>query len=123
MSLMVSSLGANLKKFGVDIRGKVRVEATAQRKDFLVIEPQDKNEDLDEIVSYLSEVGAPINIHLVSGRKIKCFSNENPIVIDVKKSITEFRGNDDKSTIFNDRIYNAVTELLNSLKNINYSSE
>jgi len=123
MARPMDKLGANLKKFGVDIRGKVRVEATAQRKDFLVIEPQDKNEDLDEIVSYLSEVGAPINIHLVSGRKIKCFSNENPIVIDVKKSITEFRGNDDKSTIFNDRIYNGVTELLNSLKNINYSSE
>lgn len=122
MARPMDKLGANLKKFGVDIRGKVRVEATAQRKDFLVVELKEKNEDLDEIVSYLSDVGAPIKIYLISGRKIKCFSNENPIVIDVKTAITEFRGGDEQGQLFNNRIYNAVIELLNSLKNINYPS-
>lgn len=119
MARPMDKLGANLKKFGVDIRGKVRVTATAQRKDFLVIAPREENEDLDEIVSYLSEVGAPVDVFLVSGRKIKCFSNENPIVIDVKDSITAFRGQEDNQ-LFNDRMYNGVIELLNSLKNINY---
>jgi hypothetical protein len=120
MARPMDKLGANLKKFGFDIRGKVRVTATAQRKDFLVIAPREENEDLDEIVSYLSEVGAPVDVYLVSGRKIKCFSRENPIVIDVKKSITEFRGQEENQ-LFDNRIYNGVTELLNSLKNINYS--
>ena len=75
---------------------------------------------MDEIVSYLSDIGAPVNIHLVNGRRVKCFSNENPIVIDVKKAIAEFRGNEDHNQLFNDRIYNAAIELLNSLKEINY---
>ena len=120
MARPMDKLGANLKKFGVDIRGKVRVEATAQRNDILLIEPKEKNEDLDEIVSYLSDIGAPVNIHLVNGRRVKCFSDKNPIVIEVKKSITEFRGDEDQNQLFNDRIFNAVTELLNSLKEINY---
>lgn len=123
MARPMDKLGANLKKFGVDIRGKVRVEATAQRNDILLIEPKEKNEDLDEIVSYLSDIGAPVNIHLVNGRRVKCFSDNNPTVIDVKKSITEFRGEEDQNQLFNDRIYNAVTELLNSLKGINYAQD
>ena len=123
MARPMDKLGASLKKFGVDIRGKVRVEATAQRNDILLIEPKEKNEDLDDIVSYLSDIGAPVNIHLVNGRRVKCFSDKNPIVIDVKKSITEFRGDDDQNQLFNDRIFNAVTELLNSLKEINYPQE
>ena len=123
MARPMDKLGASLKKFGVDVRGKVRVEATAQRNDILLIEPKEKNQDMDEIVSYLSDIGAPVNIHLVNGRRVKCFSNENPIVIDVKKSITEFRGNEDQNQLFNDRVYNAVTKLLNSLKEINYPVE
>jgi hypothetical protein len=123
MARPMDKLGASLKKFGVDIRGKVRVEATAQRNDILFIEPKEKNEDLDDIVSYLSDIGAPVNIHLVNGRRVKCFSDKNPIVIDVKKSITEFRGDDDQNQLFNDRIFNAVTELLNSLKEINYPQD
>lgn len=123
MARPMDKLGASLKKFGVDIRGKVRVEATAQRNDILLIEPKEKNEDLDDIVSYLSDIGAPVNIHLVNGRRVKCFSDKNPIVIDVKKSITEFRGDDDQNQLFNNRIFNAVTELLNSLKEINYPQE
>lgn len=120
MARPMDKLGANLKKFGVDIRGKVRVTATAQRKDFLMIAPKEKNEELDEIISYLSEVGSPVEIFLVNGRKVKCFSNENPIVVDVKQGITEYRGVEEKDQLFNDRIYNAVVELLNSLKKINY---
>lgn len=123
MARPMDKLGASLKKFGVDIRGKVRVEATAQRNDILLIEPKEKNEDLDDIVSYLSDIGAPVNIHLVNGRRVKCFSDKNPIVIDIKKSITEFRGDDDQNQLFNDRIFNAVTELLNSLKEINYPQD
>lgn len=123
MARPMDKLGANLKKFGVDIRGKVSLTATAQRNDFLVIAPQEENEDLDEIVSYLSDVGAPVNIYLVTGRKIKCFSKENPIVVDVKKGITEYRGIEDEYQLFNDRIYNDVVELLNSLKKINYPTE
>jgi hypothetical protein len=120
MARPMDKLGASLKKFGVDIRGKVRVTATAQRNDILLVEPKEKNPDMDEIVSYLSDIGAPVNIYLINGRIVKCFSNENPIVIDVKKAIAEFRGNEDHNQLFNDRIYNAVTELLNSLKEINY---
>ena len=59
-------------------------------------------------------------IYLVNGRKVKCFSKENPIVVDVKKAISEYRGVEEKDQLFNDRIYNAVVELLNSLKKINY---
>lgn len=120
MARPMDKLGANLKKFGVDIRGKVRLTATAQRKDFLMIAPKEENEVLDEIISYLSEVGSPVDIYLVNGRKVKCLSNENPIVVDVKQGITEYRGVEEKDQLFNDRIYNAVVELLNSLKKINY---
>ena len=120
MARPMDKLGASLKKFGVDIRGKVRVTATAQRNDILIVEPKEKNPDMDEIVSYLSDIGAPVNIYLINGRIVKCFSNENPIVIDVKKAIAEFRGNEDHNQLFNDRIYNAAIELLNSLKEINY---
>lgn len=120
MARPMDKLGASLKKFGVDIRGKVRVEGTAQRNDILLIEPKEKNEDLDEVISYLSDIGAPVNIHLISGQKIKCFSKDNPIVIDIKQSIADFRGNEDQDQLFNDRIYNSVTEILNRLKEINY---
>ena len=120
MARPMDKLGASLKKFGVDIRGKVRVTATAQRNDILLVEPKEKNPDMDEIVSYLSDIGAPVNIYLINGRIVKCFSNENPIVIDVKKSIADFRGNEDLPQLFKDRIYNATIVLLNSLKEINY---
>lgn len=123
MARPMEKLGASLKKFGVDLKGKVRVMATAQRKDFLVIEPKENNEDLDEIVSYLSEVGSPVDINLVSGRRVKCFSQDNPIVVNVKQEIADFRGDDEKGQLFNDRIYNGVTELLNTLKGINYPVE
>lgn len=119
MARPMDKLGASLKKFGVEIKGKVRVMATAQRKDYLVIEPKEKNEDLDEIVSYLSEVGSPVNIHLITGRKIKCYSQDNPITVDVKQEIANFRGEEKDGQIFDDRIYNGVTELLNTLKEIN----
>ena len=119
MARPMDKLGASLKKFGVEIKGKVRVMATAQRKDYLVIEPKEKNEDLDEIVSYLSEVGAPVNIHLITGRKIKCFSQDNPITVNVMQEIANFRGEVKDGQIFDDRIYNGVTELLNTLKKIN----
>ena len=54
---------------------------------------------MDEIVSYLSDIGAPVNIYLVNGRRVKCFSNENPIVIDVKKSIFPAEFNTIRSTV------------------------
>ena len=123
MARPMDKLGASLKKFGVDINGKVRVTATAQRKDYLVIAPKEENQDLDEIVSYLYEIGAPVNIYLVSGRKVKCFSDENPIVIDVKDSISKYRGEEEKDQLFQGRTFDGVSELLNSLKNINYPKE
>ena len=122
MARPMSKLGSSLKQFGVALKGKVRVTTTSQPRDFLVIDPKEKNEDLDEIVSYLYEVGSPVNIYLVSGRKVKCFSNDNPIVVDVKKSIAEFRGQEDEQ-LFQDRIFGGVTELLNSLKNYNFPNQ
>ena len=123
MARPMDKLGASLKRFGVDVRGKVRLEATAQWKDFLVIAPKEENADMDEIVSYLSDIGAPVNIYLFSGRKIKCCSEENPIVVNVSKGITEYRGIEDKDQLFDNRICNSVIELLNSLKKINYPAE
>lgn len=122
MARPMEKLGANLKKFGVDVKGKLRLTVTAQRKDYLVIAPREDNEELDEIISYLSEVGAPVDVYLISGQKVKCFSNDNPIVVDVKKSIAEFRGQEDEQ-LFQDRIFEGVTELLNSLKNYNFPNQ
>ena len=119
MARPMDKLGASLKKFGVDVRGKVRLVTQAQKKDFLVIEPQDRNEDLDEIVSYLSEVGAPVDIYLVSGRKVKCYSKDNPIVIGINDKIAEFRGEKEKG-LFPYNFLDYVTETLNGLKEINY---
>ena len=119
MARPMDKLGASLKKFGVDVRGKVRLVTQAQKKDFLVIEPQDRNEDLDEIVSYLSEVGAPVDIYLVSGRKVKCYSKDNPIVIGINDKIAEFRGEKEKG-LFPSNFLDYVTETLNGLKEINY---
>ena len=123
MARPMEKLGASLKKFGVDVKGKVRVTATAQRKDFLVIAPREENEDMDEIVSYLSEVGVPIDIFLISGQKVKCYSKENPIVVDVKDLITEYRGQEETDQLFQNRMFDAVTELLNTLKNYNFPKE
>lgn len=123
MARPMDKLGASLKKFGIDTKSKVRLTATAQRKDFLVIAPKEENEELDEIVSYLSEVGSPVEIYLVSGHKVKCSSEENPIIVDVKQGITEYRGIEDKDQLFDNSICNSVIELLNSLKKINYPAE
>lgn len=65
-------------------------------------------------------VFSPVDIYLVNGRKIKCFSNENPIVVDIKQGIAEYRGVEEKGQLFANRIYDAVVELLNSMKEINY---
>ena len=119
MARPMDKLGASLKKFGVDIRGKVRVVTQAQKKDFLLIEPQERNEDLDEIVSYLSEVGAPVNIYLVSGSKVKCYSKDNPILVNINDKIAEFRGKKENE-LFPNQFLEEVTERLNELKLINY---
>ena len=68
------------------------------------------------------EVGSPVDIHLVSGRKVKCFSKDNPIVINVKEAIANFRGQTDNTgQLFGDGLFEAVAELLNTLKEINYT--
>lgn len=124
MARPMDKLGACLKKFGVDVKGKVRVVTTAQRKDYLVICPRERNEDLDEIVSYLYEVGSPVDIFLVSGRHVKCFSQDNPTVISVKDAIANFRGQQEGDPqMFGDGMFEAVAELMNSLKEINYTAE
>lgn len=119
MARPMDKLGASLKKFGVNLKGKVRVTTTSQPRDFLVIDPKDKNEDLDEIVSYLYEVGSPVNVYLVSGRRVKCFSKENPTVIQVNDKIANYRGETDTS-LFKDGFFETVAEKLNELKKINY---
>lgn len=119
MARPMQKLAKSLKQFGVDLRGKVRVITQAQTKDFLVIDPKEKNEDLDEIVSYLFEVGSPVDIYLVSGRKVKCFSKENPIVIPMTEKIANFRGKKENE-LFPDQFFEEVAEKLNDLKKINY---
>ena len=119
MARPMNKLGASLKQFGVALKGKVRVTTFSQPRDFLVIDPKERNEDLDEIVSYLYEVGSPVNVYLVSGRKVKCFSKENPTVVQVHEKIANFRGEDDNS-LFEDGFFELVAEKLNELKKINY---
>lgn len=119
MARPMDKLGKSLKKFGVDLKGKLRVITQAQPKDFLVIDPKDKNADLDEIVSYLFEVGAPVDVYLVSGRKVKCFSKDNPIVIAVNDKIADYRG-EKEDGLFPNQFFEGVAEMLNSLKGINY---
>lgn len=122
MARPMDKLGASLKKFGVDLKGKVRIIATSQPRDFLVIDPKEKNEDLDEIVSYLYEVGSPVDIYLVNGKRVKCFSKENPTVIQVPDKIANFRGEDD-GNLFQDSFWETVAEKLNELKRINYDRD
>ena len=122
MARPMEKLGASLKQFGVDLKGKVRIIATSQPRDFLVIDPKEKNEDLDEIVSYLYEVGSPVDIYLVNGKRVKCFSKENPTVIQVPDKIANFRGEDDGS-LFEDAFFELVAEKLNELKRINYNKD
>ena len=122
MARPMDKLGASLKKFGVDLKGKVRIIATSQPRDFLVIDPKEKNEDLDEIVSYLYEVGSPVDIYLVNGKRVKCFSKENPTVIQVPDKIANFRGEDD-GNLFEDAFFELVAEKLNELKRINYNKD
>ena len=96
------------------------VETVAVREK--VITDKDKfysYEDLDEIVSYLYEVGSPVNIYLVSGRKVKCFSKENPTIIQVNDKIANYRGEED-ANLFKDGFFETVAEKLNELKKINY---
>lgn len=119
MARPMDKLGASLKKFGVDLRGKVRMITTSQPRDFLVIAPREENADLDEIVSYLSEVGSPVDIYLVSGRHVKCYSKENPIVVDVHEKIANYRG-EEEGSLFKDGFLETVCEKLNELKKINY---
>ena len=119
MARPMSKLGASLKAFGVALKGKVRVTTFSQKRDFLVIDPKERNEDLDEIVSYLYEVGSPVNIYLVNGKRVKCFSKENPTVIQVPDKIANFRGEDD-GNLFEDAFFELVAEKLNELKKINY---
>ena len=120
MARPMNKLGASLKAFGVALKGKVRVTTFSQPRDFLVIDPHERNEDLDEIVSYLYEVGSPVSIYLVSGRKVKCFSKENPTVVQVPDKIANFRGEDD-GVLFEDHFFELVAEKLNELKKINYA--
>lgn len=122
MARPMDKLGASLKKFGVDLKGKVRIITTAQPRDFLIIDPKEKNEDLDEIVSYLYEVGSPVTVYLVSGRHFKCFSKENPTVIQVPEKIANYRG-EEENVLFKDGFFESVAEKLNELKKINYDKE
>lgn len=120
MARPMQKMAASLKQFGIDMRGSVELVTKAQKKDFLVISPREKNEDLDEIVSYLSDVGAPVDIYLVNGRRVKCFSKNNPIVMDVSTKIANFRGTDSQN-LFPEQFFETVAELMNSLKSINYN--
>lgn len=119
MARPMDKLGASLKKFGVGLKAKVRVTTFSQPRDFLVIDPKERNEDLDEIVSYLYEVGSPVDVYLVSGRKVKCFSKENPTVVQVSDKIANYRGEDD-AKLFESDFWETVAEKLNELKKINY---
>lgn len=119
MARPMTKLAKSLKQFGVDLKGKVRVVTQAQPKDFLIIDPKEKNEDLDEIVSYLFEVGSPVDVYLVSGRKVKCFSKENPIVIGINDKIANYRGKKENG-LFPNQFFEEVAEQLNDLKKINY---
>lgn len=122
MARPMDKLGKSLKQFGVDLKGKVRVITSSQPRDFLIIDPKEKNEDLDEIVSYLFEVGSPVDVYLVSGRKVKCFSKENPIVVAVPEKIAEFRGKKE-ANLFPEGFFEGVAEMLNGLKGINYTQD
>ena len=119
MARPMDKLGASLKKFGVDLKGKVRLTTTAQPRDFLVIAPREENADLDEIVSYLFEVGSPVDIYLVNGKRVKCFSKENPTIVNVNDKIANYRG-EEESSLFAHQFFDAVCEQLNFLKTINY---
>lgn len=119
MARTMNKLGASLKQFGADLHGKVSVTTQAQPKDVLVIQHKEENGNLDEIVSYLSEVGSPVEMYLVSGDKVKCCSKENPIVVSVKDLIANFRG-EKGNELFPDNFFEKVTEVLNRLKDINY---
>jgi len=119
MARPMEKLGASLKQFGVELKGKVRVVTTSQPRDFLVIAPREENSALDEIVSYLSEVGSPVDIYLVNGQRVKCFSKDNPIVVHVRDTIANFRG-EEEGSLFDTQFFDAVCEQLNELKRINY---
>lgn len=119
MARPMDKLGASLKKFGVAMKGKVRLVTTAQPRDFLVIAPREENADLDEIVSYLFEVGSPVEIFLVNGERVKCFSKENPTIVHVHDKIANYRG-EEESSLFATQFFDAVCEQLNFLKTINY---
>ncbi len=119
MARPMDKLGASLKKFGVDLKAKVMLTTKAQPRDFLVIAPREENEDLDEIVSYLSEVGSPVDIYLVNDQRVKCFSKDNPIVVNVHDKIANFRG-EEEGSLFDTQFLEAVCEQLNHLKTINY---
>ena len=118
MARPMDKLGASLKKFGVAMKGKVRLVITAQPRDFLVIAPREENSDLDEIVSYLFEVGSPVEIFMVNGEHVKCFSKETPTIVHVHDKIANYRG--EEGSLFASQFFDAVCEQLNFLKTINY---
>lgn len=122
MARPMERLGKSLKQFGVDLKGKVKVTASSLPRDFLIINPKERNEDLDEIVSYLFEVGSPVDVYLVSGRRVKCFSKDNPIVVHVPERIAEFRGKKEES-LFPEGFFEGVAETLNRLKDYNYAQD
>lgn len=122
MARPMEKLGKSLKQFGVDLKGKVKVTTCSQPRDFLIIDPKERNEDLDEIVSYLFEVGSPVDVYLVSGRRVKCFSKDNPIVVPVPEMIAEFRGKKEEF-LFPDGFFEGVAGMLNGLKGINYAQD
>ena len=70
-------------------------------------------------MSYLYEVGSPVDVYLVSGKRVKCFSKENPTVVQVHDRIANYRG-EEEGSLFKDGFFEAVAETLNDLKKINY---
>jgi hypothetical protein len=67
-------------------------------------------------------VGSPVNVYLVSGQKVKCFSKENPTVVQVRDKIANFRG-ETEVPMFKDGFFESVAETLNELKKINYGDK
>ena len=122
MARPMDKLGASLKKFGVCLKGKVRVVTTSQPRDYLVISPKEKNADLDEIVSYLYEVGSPVDIYLVNGERVKCVSKDNPTIVHVHDRIANYRGSGTVSPLFKEQFYEIVAQKLNEVQKINYGT-
>ena len=61
-----------------------------------------------------------MDVYLVSGRRVKCFSKDNPIMVAVPERIAEFRGKKEES-LFPYGFFEGVAETLNRLKDYNYA--